>query len=181
MNRGQYWERPEGGEPDLVPEVDRDGDRWDPDWPALGVSWHDAQAFVAWHSEQTGAAHALPTDLQWEKAARGVDGRLHPWGDRFDPTLCKMRLSRPGRHFAEPIGSFPTDVGVYGAHDMAGSIRDWCGDKIMLGESEYRPVRGGSWFELPELCRGTARFLVLPWLVNGSCGFRLARKAPRPG
>ena len=178
---GQYWERPAPGASYAVPEVDRDGDRWAPDWPVSAVSWEDAQAYVAWRSEQDGAICFLPTEQQWEKAARGTDGRSFPWGDGFDPTLCKMKDSRPRRPQPEPVGAFVTDVSPYGVRDLAGGMRDWCGEDNYGGDPQRRPVRGGSWFSLARNCRTAFRLGVVPWLVNSYYGFRLARALAAPG
>jgi serine/threonine-protein kinase len=63
--------------------------------PVLLVDWFDAVAYCRWKSKQIAGAVRLPTEAEWEKAARGADGRFYPWGDRFDPTFCHMRESRP--------------------------------------------------------------------------------------
>ena len=178
---GQYWDRPAPGEPYSVPEVDRDGDRWDPLWPVSAVSWDDAMAYVAWRSERDGVGWLLPGELQWEKAARGADGRIFPWGDGFDPTLCKMRASRPGRPQPEVVGTFPTDISPYGARDLAGGMRDWCGDADYGGDPKRRPVRGGSWHSYARNCRAAYRSGSAPWYVFTHYGFRLARAAARSG
>ena len=178
---GQYWDRPAPGVPYSVPEEDRDGDRWNPLWPAFAVSWEDAMAYVAWRSERDGVAWFLPSEQQWEKAARGADGRIFPWGDGFDPTLCKMRASRPGRPQPEVVGTFPADISPYGARDLAGGMRDWCGDADYGGDPKRRPVRGGSWFTDARYCRAANRFGVDPWFVFAIYGFRLARAAAPSG
>lgn len=175
---GQYWARPAPGAPFVVPSVDRDGDRWDPAWPVSGVSWEDARAYVAWRRERDGEPWMLPTEQQWEKAGRGVDGRVFPWGSGFDATLCKMRGSRPGRPQPEPAGAFPSDVSPYGVRDLAGGIRDWCGDTHHGGNPNRRPVRGGAWLSSPRHCRMAYRVGLEPWFVCGYHGFRLARPLP---
>ncbi len=176
--RGQYWDRPAPGEPYLVPTRDRDGDWWNPLWPVNSVSWDDALAYVAWRVEQDGLPWSLPTEHQWEKAARGTDGRVFPWGDRLDPTLCKMRDSREGHSRPESIGAFATDCSPYGVRDMAGNGRDWCGDQAFDDDTKRRPVRGGSWYSSEPYCRVAYRYSDLPWFVRSDFGFRLARAAP---
>ncbi len=178
---GQYWARPATGEPYVVPEEDRDGDRWDPSWAVMGVSWDDAVAYAAWRSGRENLPWSLPTERQWAKAARGADGRLFPWGDGFDPTLCKMRDSRPGRPLPEPVGSFSTDASPYGVRDLAGGMRDWCGDEDYGGDPQRRPVRGGSWFSSARYCRTASRLGNAPWVVPASLGFRFARAAAPGG
>ena len=81
-----------------LPEVDADGDRWDARaGRRCGISWHDAVAYCDWRSAREGREYRLPTEAEWEKAARGVDGRWFPWGQPFDPSLCNMRESRRER------------------------------------------------------------------------------------
>ena len=177
---GQYWERPGAGGSYRVPEVDRDGDRWDPLWPVFGISWFDAVAYVEWLARTSGLPWTLPTDLQWEKAARGVDGRVYPWGDRFDATLCKMQSSRPGTPMAEPVASYPGDVSVYGVWDTAGSVRDWCLDSTFDDDATRRVVRGGTWNSAPSFCRLAFRGGLNAWGVSSYVGFRLCRPLPEP-
>ena len=99
---GKYfgWDpMPAPGTPNVMP----------PDWPVYNISWHDAVAYCAWLSEQHGRVYRLPAEAEREKAARGSDGRMYPWGNRFDASLCKMRESRSTPAQPEPIGAFPTD------------------------------------------------------------------------
>jgi serine/threonine protein kinase/formylglycine-generating enzyme required for sulfatase activity len=173
---GQRWPLPADGAPISVPRVDDDGDLWDPTWPITSISWNDALTFCRWRSARDGVPYTLPTEDQWEKAARGVDGRAFPWGDRFDATLCKMRLSRAGRPTPEPIAAFPTDRSPYGVLDMAGSTRDWCVDPSFNGDPDRRTLRGGSWLDEPYQCRLASRIGMPPWLVSPDIGFRLVKK-----
>ena len=175
VNRAQYWARPTAGGRYVVPEQDRDGDRWDPHWPSTAVSWFDAMAYCAWLGERDGLAWSLPTELQWEKAARGVDGRIFPWGDRFDPTLCRMRSSQPGRARPAAVGAVKTDRSVYGVRDLAGSVRDLCGDPDFRGDPERRVFKGGSWFAGSLHCRCAFAGDITPWFIYTDQGFRVAR------
>jgi serine/threonine-protein kinase len=144
----------------------------------MAMSWSDATAFAAWVTSWMGSPTHVAPELWWEKAARGVDARFYPWGDRFDPSLCKMRSSRSGRPMPEPVGTFQTDVSVYGMRDIAGTIREWCGEASFDGIPDLRPVRGGSWHDHPRHCRLAARHDFEPWLVRSQVGFRLARPCP---
>lgn len=175
---GQYWRRPGRGERYLIPETDEDGDRWNPFWPVMAVSWADATAYAEWISQQTGIRYFVTPELWWEKAGRGVDGRSYPWGDEFDSSLCKMRSSRPGRPLPEAVGAFQTDVTVYGVCDMAGSIREWCCEDNFDGIQLLRGVRGGSWDDHPRHCRLAHRHDFEHWLVRSQIGLRLARPCP---
>ena len=176
-----YLDVPAPGEPWAVLEVDEDGDPWSPDWPVFGISWHDALAYCRSRGLDEGRGaecYRLPTEREWEKLARGVDGRFHPWGDGFDPALCKMRLSRSGTTQPEAGGAFPHDVSVYGARDLAGTMREWCMDPDYNGDPSHRPVRGGSWRSSPMPCRGAYRFGFVSDRVYSTIGFRLVRSAP---
>ncbi|NJK88484.1 MAG: formylglycine-generating enzyme family protein [Myxococcales bacterium] len=139
-----------------------------------GVSARDALAYVEWRRERTDERVRLPHELEWEKAARGVDGRYFPWGDEFDPTFCKMKDSRDLAYpEPEPVGAFPKDCSVYGARDMAGSIRELCWTEL---EGEFAPVmRGGCWHDTGLFCRTAFRHLTQSDFVNSGLGFRLAK------
>jgi formylglycine-generating enzyme required for sulfatase activity len=89
--------------------------------PVVNVSWHDGMAYCQWLRERTGRAYALPSEAEWEKAARGTDGRIYPWGDEWDPTRCNTTES--GRYGTTPVGRFsPQGDSPYGCVDMAGRI-----------------------------------------------------------
>jgi serine/threonine-protein kinase len=178
--------KPDGGylwEPDStgrfsVPKFDADGNPMHVDAPVMGVSFFDAQAYCNWRSERDRIAYRLPTEQEWEKAARGADGRFFPWGNGFDPTFCKMALSRPGRPQPEPVGSFPVDTSVFGMQDCAGAIREWT-DSFYDPGKETRVLRGGAWYFNPHYCRLAFRHGYLPHIVFTNFGFRLAKTPPR--
>jgi sulfatase modifying factor 1 len=109
-------------------------------YPVVNVTWNDAVAYCNW------AGLHLPTEAQWEKAARGTDGRAYPWGNAWDPGACNYNYSRP-----KPIGSYPMDSSPYTIMDMAGNVSEWCSD--WYGERYYAsspernpegPASGGS-------------------------------------
>ena len=161
---------------------------WHADWPVTGVSWHGAQAYAAWFSRQTGLPWRLPNELEWEKAARGVDGRHVPWGDHVDPTFCNMLG-------AESLGpcsaaAFPFDKSVYGVCGLGGNVSDWCADPWNLAgpiveqgvavvgspqaEHGLRIIRGGS-FADTDLVRSAARTGLPEVSSRTDLGFRLVR------
>jgi formylglycine-generating enzyme required for sulfatase activity len=113
---------------------------WNDDHPMVNVSWDDAQAFCAW------AGMTLPTEAQWEKAARGTDGRKFPWGDEWDKNKCQCSKKDYGdAGSTAPVGSYPQGASPYGVLDMAGNVRERCEDKYDSG-SRFRVLRGGSWY-----------------------------------
>jgi serine/threonine-protein kinase len=142
--------------------------------PVYAVSWHDAQAYCAWRSRTTGAEWRLPTEEEREKAARGVDGRLFPWGDLEDASLARCASSRDEPEQPEPVGSFPTAESVYGMADAAGGVWDWT-DSWYDPHRLSRVLRGGSWNHPTRSLRSTLRARNEPGNRNADVGFRCAR------
>ncbi len=147
--------------------------------PAVGVSYRGALGFAKWKSKKTGLAFRLPTELEWEKAARGADGRAYPWGDHFDASFCKMRRSRRAPPMPEPSRSFPADLSPYGIHDMAGGVADW----VLYGDGAASPpnpatvvARGGAWTDEAPDCHAAARRVYWTSERSARIGFRLARR-----
>ena len=152
------------------------------DHPVVDVSWDDAAAYAKW------AGVSLPTEAQWEDAARGTDGRKFPWGNDWDPSLCAHSYSRPGdRGSTEVVGSFPKGASPYGALDMAGNVWNWCADyydehyyRVSPSRNPTGPVsgvshvlRGGSWHYCKELnFRVMYRFSNVPDYTSYNIGFR---------
>jgi len=165
-----YWILDEAGAVAL-PEEDAQGDHWEMDWPIFGVSALDAEAYLAWRSERDGRSYRLPTDAEWERAARGADGRAYPWGNRFDPAFCHMRMSRPGDIVPDSVGSFETDVSAFGVRDLAGCVAEWTSSSYRPGLMD-RSVRGGGWSTRAHRCVSTFRGTVGPEDVSGDLGFR---------
>lgn len=98
----------------------------DPDLPVCFVGWEEAAAFCRWLQDRTGLPVTLPTEAQWEKAARGVDGRTYPWGEAPPtPQLCNFDGQRGA---PSPIGSHPMGASPWGCQDMAGNVWEWCAD-----------------------------------------------------
>ncbi len=126
------------------------------DHPVVFVTWHDALAYCRWLAEATGRPYALPTEAQWEKAARGTDGRIYPWGNKFDKSKCNTVES--GTFGTTPVGKYsPQGDSPYGVADMTGNVWEWCSslyqpypyraddgrEEAAAGGS--RVLRGGSW------------------------------------
>jgi eukaryotic-like serine/threonine-protein kinase len=147
--------------------------------PAVGVDAWSAEAYANWKSRKTKHLYRLPTQEEWEKAARGVDGRRFPWGDTFDASFCKMRESRPGLPRPEPCGAFPVDVSPYGIKDMAGGVADWVVTAADDGRDDSKirrmVTRGGAWSDASLDCRLSARRPYVAMEKSSRVGFRLAR------
>jgi eukaryotic-like serine/threonine-protein kinase len=160
------------------------------DLPLTAIDWFDAMAYCRWKSTQDGVFYRLPAEVEYEKAARGVDERIFPWGNFFDPLFCKSIDSRAGFPQLEPVGAFPIDESPYGVRDLAGSTRCWMADihseldltraMIELEDapneaSRFRVVRGGSWLHSMPPSRSASRARFLRTTRYPHLGFRLVR------
>lgn len=173
-DEGHWWTWDQEEKRFRYPAQSPGGHRWVGNLAVNGVSYNDALAYTAWLSARSGQRLRLPNEVEWEKAARGTDGRFFPWGDHFDPTFCKMKSSRDMPYpEPEPVGSFPVDTSPYGARDMAGGVRELC---VSVYEGDPVPVmRGGCWHDTGLFCRVAFRHVTQPDFVNSGLGFRLAK------
>ncbi len=125
------------------------------DHPVVLISWRDAVAYCNWLVEVTGNPYHLPSEAEWEKGARGTDGRIYPWGNRWDAKRCNS--SEGGKGGTTPVGAYPQGASPYDLLDMAGNVREWTqsvfkGYPYVPGDGREdfegggaRVVRGGSW------------------------------------
>jgi formylglycine-generating enzyme required for sulfatase activity len=116
------------------PPHDRD------DHPVVWVSWHDAIVYCRWLFETTGKPYSLPSEAEWEKAARGTDGRLYPWGDEWDAARCNS--DEGGRGDTTAVGAYPGGVSPYGLLDMAGNVWEWTRSLWGRGRDLEEPAFG---------------------------------------
>ena len=154
-----------------------------PDHPVVCVSWNDALAYVRWLAKLTGQPWRLPSEAEWEKAARGADGRLYPWGDTFDKTRCNTDASAIGR--TTSVGRYPNGKSLYHVHDMTGNVWEWTCSLLMkypyrkndgrenLDSTGNRALRGGSWDDFSRNARAACRIWSRAINRYSSHGFRL--------
>lgn len=157
---------------------DADGDMWELDWPVMMVDWYGACAYAKWRSNIDGLPWRLSTELEWEKAARGVDGRYYPWGDHFDPTWACMRDSHHGKMLPSLVTAFPVDVSPYGVRGMGGNMMDWTATQARpstMGERQLFIYRGGGWTSTRNDLRCARRHYIPPNSRRSYLGFRLVR------
>lgn len=168
-----------------------------PEDPVVCVSWYDARAYAGWLSRTGGHPYRLPTEAEWEYAARAGSAAARPWGPDADPNrantgaqnCCGPRVSGGDRWaYTSPVGSFPPNA--FGLFDMIGDVWQWTLD---CGSADYRHpaappsdsvacathiVRGGGWFHPPDAARSAARAADDSHLRVADIGFRVARSVP---
>jgi formylglycine-generating enzyme required for sulfatase activity len=164
-----------------------DDERWTGNdlLPVVGTSWYEACAYCRWLSEITSCHYRLPTEAEWEKAARDTDSRLFPWGDAFDSSHCNTRAS--GLERTVPVGQYsPGGDSPYGCGDMAGNVSEWTMSKFRpypynvsndLNDPtghDLRVIRGGSWFSPVLRARTVSRGMNDPFFADNDLGFRCA-------
>jgi len=120
--------------------------------PVVLISLADALAYARWLGEQEGRRYRLPTEAEWEKAARGTDGRYFPWGNRWRPDFANAEYRLGG---TSEVGSYPQGASPYGCFDMAGNVFEWTAAEFPDGKAVVKG--GGSWDDQPGICRAAAR------------------------
>lgn len=143
------------------------------DHPVVLVSHDDARSYAAWLSEVTGARWRLPTEAEWEKAARGTDGRMFPWGDAWAPE--RLNSHDAGPFDTTPVGAYPDGASPFDLLDAAGNVFEWTATP---GRAGRHIVKGGSWDDRGcGVCRPAARHGRPDGIRHILVGFRLIRDA----
>jgi formylglycine-generating enzyme required for sulfatase activity len=179
-------ERPKDWEGGILPDGKEDH-------PVVEVTWHDAVAYCNWLAEVTGKAYRLPSEAEWEKGARGTDGRVYPWGNEWDPKRCNSEEGSPGD--TTPVDAYPEGASPYGLLDMAGNVWEWTRslwgkewgkpdfkypykpddgrENLEAGSDVMRVLRGGSWFYDQRYARCASRYRSIPGGFGNLVGFRV--------
>jgi formylglycine-generating enzyme required for sulfatase activity/energy-coupling factor transporter ATP-binding protein EcfA2 len=163
--------------------------RWNnPLAPVVGVSWFETEAYCNWLSKMKGKRYRLPTEQEWERAARGIDGREYPWGNEFDHTRLNCAEDWAGKDDLDLgkwyeqkgyenasttiIGQFPEGEGPEHIQEMSGNVWEWT-NSWFEEQQVNREVRGGSWDLNRNVARCAVRSWVEPEVFNYNLGFRL--------
>ncbi|MEI6181068.1 MAG: formylglycine-generating enzyme family protein, partial [Chloroflexales bacterium] len=165
--------------------------KWNGDLqPVVGVTWYEALAYTRWLSAQTGMTFQLPTEAMWEKAARGTDGRIYPWGNTWESG--RANSYEAGIDKTTPVGQYPSGASPYGALDMAGNVWEWTASiyrryPYNLTDGRENPndpaqkrftLRGGAWNLASLNLRTAFRFNISPAYGSRDIGVRLVQLLP---
>jgi formylglycine-generating enzyme required for sulfatase activity len=161
-----------GAVPEPLPGIN--GDFWrtqqqSPDHPVVCITWQHARTYAEWFAQVTGQPWRLPTEAEWEKAARGIDGRRYPWGNKWDK--MKAHTYTSGRWTTLPVGTYSQqgDASPYGVHDLVGTVWEWTSTTAQpypyqandgredFNTSAHKVLRGGARTERPRCARAACR------------------------
>lgn len=153
--------------------------------PKVNVNWYEAVAFTLWLSNCFGYEVSLPTEQEWEKAARGVNGLIYPWGNEYKYGFANLieKSNENNLNRAIAVGMYPHGASPYGIMDMSGNVWEWCLNKYHQSDDitpdnsdDLRTVRGGSWLSSFNFGKTYLRHPSLPYGQEDAWGFRIVRR-----
>ena len=147
--------------------------------PVVGIAWQEASDYCEWRGKR------LPTESEWEKASRGPDAKIYPWGHQVDETKANVRGMNDKYRYPAPVGMFPQGQSLYGLMDMSGNVWEWTDSwyqpypgneqKNDLFGKKLKVTKGGSWAANMDLARSALRGKMLPDQRQNYLGFRCAK------
>lgn len=183
--KGANWQHPTGPDSDISHKSQH---------PVVQVSWHDALAYCKWLTEVTGKGYRLPSEAEWEKAARGPQGQIYPWGNEWEAQRCNT--FEGGKGDTTPVGAYPSGASPYGLLDMAGNVWEWTvslwgadvnkpdfkypyqakdgREELTAGDKIRRVGRGGSFSSSQYFARCASRGRAHPSFRSNHWGCRVA-------
>ena len=154
----------------VLPEIDASGQSWAFDWGVSCISQEDAEAYCRWLNQTRGPGHRLPTEDEWEIAARGIDHRTFPWGDVWTGQECHTRKATMGAPSRDSTQEFESDLSPYGVKQMAGGLSEWTASPL---GGRY-VIKGGHWRSGAMEARAASRYVSTNDAIAPTIGFRIA-------
>ena len=154
------------------------------DWPVTDITWEQATAYCVWRAGRDGLPYRLPTEEEWEYAARGTDNRLFSWGNEWNPEFANVAKRPQNQQLPLPVTTQNVDISPFGIVGMTGNVKEWTASSFSVypggsyvptqSDQTCKVIRGGSFKNIPDASRTSFRTWDLPTFQAPNLGFRLA-------